>query len=166
LLGDHGLILKGPTLYEGLTKVGLIFNGENIPAKQIIDEPVSTLDLAATIYDYCDVESPPEAQSQSLRKLVGGEKISRDVAYNEWRAGSDRYNMTLDLRLVRTKRYKAIFELESGDGEVYDLYNDPHEMINLFNNPKNKKVKKELRDMMLERPGNILERVLPRVAVN
>ena len=134
-MGDHGLILKGPTLYEGLTKVGLILSGPNITANQIIDEPVSTVDLAATMCDYCDVETPPEAQSQSLRNLIRGEKNIRDVAYNEWRAGSDRYNLTLDLRLVRTKRYKAIFELESGDGEIYDLHDDPHEMINLYNDP-------------------------------
>lgn len=166
LLGDHGLILKGPTLYEGLTKVGLILSGPNITANQIIDEPVSTVDLAATMCDYCDVETPPEAQSQSLRNLIRGEKNIRDVAYNEWRAGSDRYNLTLDLRLVRTKRYKAIFELESGDGEIYDLHDDPHEMINLYNDPNHQRIKNELRDMMLERPGSVLEYELPRIAVN
>jgi len=166
LLGDHGLILKGPTLYEGLTKVGLIVNGPNISTNQIVDEPVSTLDLAATFYDYGNVEAPPEAQSQSLRNLLEGKQETRDVTYNEWLTGSDRYKMTLDLRLVRTKRYKAIFELESDDGEMYDLQEDPFEMVNLFNDSGYKKIKNELRDMMLERPGNTLETELPRVAVN
>ena len=166
LLGDHGLILKGPTLYEGLTKVGLIINGPNIPADEIIDEPVSTLDLAATFYDYCNVEAPAEVQSQSLRKLIEEKQKTRDVAYNEWKAGSDRYNLTLDLRLIRTKRYKAIFELESGTGEMYDLQEDPFELINIFEDHGYKKIRKELTEMMGERPGSILKRELPRVAVN
>lgn len=166
LLGDHGLILKGPTLYEGLTKVGLIINGPNIPADKIISEPVSTLDLAATFYDYCNVEAPPEIQSQSLRELMEGKQKTRDVAYNEWKAGSDRYNLTLNLRLIRTKRYKAIFELESGTGEMYDLQEDPFELINIFEDRGYKKIKKELTEMMVERPGGILTRELPRVGVN
>ncbi len=166
LLGDHGLILKGPTLYEGLTRVGLIVSGPNIAVNKIITEPVSTLDLAATFYDYGNVETPPGVQSQSLRNLLEGKHETRDVSYNEWRTGSDRYKITLDLRLVRTKRYKAIFELGSGSGEIYDLHNDPFEMVNLFNDAGYKKIQSELRGMMLQRPGETLARDLPRVAVN
>jgi arylsulfatase A-like enzyme len=166
LLGDHGLILKGPTLYEGLTKVGLIVRGPSIPAGQIISEPVSTLDLAATFYDYSGVESPSAAQSQSLKRLLEQQSETRDMAYNEWRAGSDRYQMTLDLNLVQTKRFKATFELESGDGEMYDLQEDPNEMVNLFHDPGYRNAKKELEDMMHARPGEKLEEPLPRVGIN
>ena len=166
LLGDHGLILKGPTLYEGLTKVGLIFNGPNIAANQIVDQPVSTVDLASTFYDFCGINNQFNIQSRSLRKLIESKQETRDVAYNEWRTGSDRYNLMLDLRLVRTKKYKATFELESGDGEMYDLQEDPSEMNNLYNDLGYKKIKRELREMMLERPGDILDTELPRVGVN
>ena len=72
----------------------------------------------------------------------------------------------LDLRLVRTKKYKATFELESGDGEMYDLHEDPFEMNNLYNDLGYKKIKRELREMMLERPGDVLDTELPRVGVN
>ena len=166
LLGDHGLILKGPTLYEGLTKVGLIFNGPNVSENQIIDQPVSTVDLASTFYDFCGINNQYDIQSKSLRGLIEGKQETRDVAYNEWRAGSDRYNLTLDLRLIRTKTYKATFELESGEGEMYNLREDPSEMNNLYNDLGYKKIKRELREMMLERPGDILDTELPRVGVN
>ena len=88
------------------------------------------------------------------------------MAYNEWRAGSDRYQMTLDLNLVQTKRFKATFELESGDGEMYDLQEDPNEMVNLFHDPGYRNAKKELEDMMHARPGEKLEEPLPRVGIN
>lgn len=166
LLGDHGLILKGPTLYEGLTKVGLVVRGAGIAASQVIAEPVSTVDLAATFYDYAGVETPPGAQSQSLRPLLERKSETRDMAFNEWRTGDDRYLMTLDLNLVRTKRYKAIFELESGEGELYDLEDDPHELVNRYHDPKFQKTKQELKDMMRSRPGPLLETPLERVALN
>jgi len=166
LLGDHGLILKGPTLYEGLTKVGLIFNGPGIAQGSIIDEPVSTLDLAATMYDYAGIETPPGAQSRSLKGLVEARGETRDMAYNEWDAGGGRYAVDLNLRLVRTKRYKAIFELESGAGELYDLHDDPNEMVNRYDDPGFKKIKKELEDIMHARPGAILKTPLKRIAIN
>ncbi|HIF58062.1 MAG TPA: DUF4976 domain-containing protein [Rhodospirillales bacterium] len=77
-----------------------------------------------------------------------------------------RYNLTLDLRFVRTKRYKAIFEVESGTGEIYDLQEDPFEINNLFSDAGYKNIQNKLREMMLERPGDFLEIELPRVAIN
>ena len=49
-LGDHGLILKGPMHYEGLLKVPMIVKGPGVPAGKVVDEPVSTLDLAPTFW--------------------------------------------------------------------------------------------------------------------
>jgi arylsulfatase A-like enzyme len=51
-LGDHGLLLKGPMAYEGLLRIGLLFEGPGVPAGKIVADPVSTLDLAQTFCDY------------------------------------------------------------------------------------------------------------------
>src|SRR5688572_6235154 len=76
-LGDHGLILKGPMAYEGLLRVGLIFQGPGVPLGKVIADPVSTLDLTATFADYGGVAMGRALHSRSLRKLVEG-KDSRD----------------------------------------------------------------------------------------
>lgn len=44
-LGDHGLVLKGPMMYDGLMRVGLIMRGPGIDAGRVITDPVSTMDL-------------------------------------------------------------------------------------------------------------------------
>ena len=38
--------------YEGLLRVPLIARGPQIPAGKVVGDPVSTLDLAATMFDY------------------------------------------------------------------------------------------------------------------
>ena len=58
-LGDHGLVLKGPMMYDGLLRVGLIMRGPGIEAGRVIGEPVSTLDLYATINDYAGASALP-----------------------------------------------------------------------------------------------------------
>jgi arylsulfatase A-like enzyme len=67
-----------------------------------------------------------------------------------------RCGVGLQLRSVRTKRYKATFELTSGAGELYDLADDPQETTNLFDDPGHAAVRKELEGLMRERPGPVL----------
>ena len=157
LLGDHGLYLKGPTPYEGLLRVGMLFQGPNVPAGKIVEDPVSTLDLAATFLDLADVEKPEEIQSESLLPLIAnGSGATRDMAYNEWNLAATRCGVPLEMRTIRTKSHKCTFELLSGAGELYDLVNDPLEMTNLFDDAGYRTVRTELEDMMRARPGKVL----------
>ena len=155
LLGDHGLYLKGPTAYEGLLRVGMIAAGPGIPENNVIAEPVSTLDLAATFYDYAGVERPGNLQSRSLRPLIenaGG----RDAAYSEWNLHPSRTGVELRLRTVRTASAKLTLDLISGVGELYDLANDPDEMDNLYDDPAGATLRRDLTGLVHARPGAIL----------
>jgi arylsulfatase A-like enzyme len=156
LLGNHGLYLKHPIPYEDLLRVGLVIQGPGVRAGQVVQEPVSTLDLAATFYDYVGIPKPDAMQGRSLRPLLAGQGEMRDVAYSEWHVHASRCGVGLKLRTVRTRTHKCTFELDSGAGELYDLVHDPGEMVNRFNDPGYGKVRKELEDMMYARPGTIL----------
>ena len=155
LLGDHGLYLKGPTAYEGLLRVGLIAAGPGIPENKVVAEPVSTLDLAATFYDYAGVERPGNVQSRSLRPLIEGAE-GRDVAYSEWNLHPSRTGVELQLRTVRTASAKLTLDLISGVGELYDLANDPDEMDNLYDDPAGAALRRDLTVLVRARPGAIL----------
>jgi hypothetical protein len=94
--------------------------------------------------------------SQSLRPLLTGDGHSeRDHAYNEWRLGPSRCGVALDLRTVRTRSAKLTVELTSGVGEMYDLSNDPHECVNLFDDPKHRGLREELMQRLMSRPDDI-----------
>lgn len=158
LLGDHGLYLKGPTPYEALLRVAMIARGPGIAEGEVITEPVSTLDVPATLCDYGGVELDEIAQSDSLRPLLEAQPSAsgRDVAYSEWNVNASRCGVPLSLRTVRTASSKLTIELNSGAGELYNLNNDPNEMENLFQEGDASPVQRELEEMIRDRPGKIL----------
>jgi arylsulfatase A-like enzyme len=138
--------------YEGLLRVGLLFEGPGVPAGRVVNDPVSTLDLAQTFCDYAGTALPPTAHSRSLRPLVERDDASRDFALSEWDLRPSRTGVALQLRTVRTQRHKLTLDLISGAGEMYDLQEDPSEMDNLFGDPARAAVQRELTDMIRSRP--------------
>lgn len=164
LLGDHGLYLKGPTAYEGLLRVGLIMKGPRVPPNQRVDEPVSTLDLAATFADIGGAQLDPAAQSRSLLPVISGAQ-TRDVAHSEWHVNEGRCGVPLELHTVRTKDWKCTVELRSGAGEMYDLRNDPEEMRNLYDDPAATVMRRQADDLIRSRPGPVLKERLPVIGM-
>ena len=69
-----------------------------------------------------------------------GEAAARDFAMSEWELLPNRVGVALSLRCVRTKTDKLTMDMRSGAGELYDLVNDPDEMVNLFDDPIHAKV--------------------------
>lgn len=159
-LGDHGLMLKGPMFYEGLLRVGMIARGPGVAASRVVDDPVSTLDLAATFADYAGVTAPAGWHSSTLSPLWrqdGAATHSRRFAYSEWKLGPARCGVTLDLRAARTRDAKLTLEMGTGVGELYVLGEDPDEMQNRFEDPSYKGLRDELEDMIRSRPSDEMD---------
>jgi arylsulfatase A-like enzyme len=158
LLGNHGLYLKHPIPYEDLLRIAMVVRGPGVRNAQVVRDPMSTLDLAATFHDYAGIAPARALQSCSLRPFLEAQQAaSREVAYSEWHVHPSRCGVAVKLRTVRTRTHKCTFELDSGAGELYDLVNDPEEMHNRFDDPAYAKVRAELYDMMRARPGEIVE---------
>lgn len=158
-LGDHGLILKGPMhyeglLHEGLLRVGMIVRGPGVPAGTIVNDPVSTLDLGASFYDYAGAGALLEQHGRSLRPLIEGRGAARDYALNEWELLPSRAGVQLSLRTVRTKSAKLTVDLRSEAGELYDLAEDPDELVNRFDDDAYAGRRRELMDMIRARPDD------------
>lgn len=153
-LGDHGLILKGPMHYDGLLRVPMIVRGPGVPKSKVVDDPVSTLDLGPTFYDYGSAMALQTQHGASLRPLIETDTASRDYAYNEWELLPTRAGVGLSLRTVRTKTHKLTIDEQSGAGEMYDMINDPGETTNLFEHPAHKSVQAELLEYIARRPDD------------
>ncbi|NYT25033.1 sulfatase-like hydrolase/transferase [Alcaligenaceae bacterium] len=161
-LGDHGLVLKGPMMYDGLLRVGMIVRGPGVPPGQVIKDPVSTVDLFSTILDYAQTSPGRQVDSRSLRPLIERQG-QRDFAYNEWDLRAGRVGVALDLRTVRTQRHRMTIEVNSGAGELYDLQEDPHELHNRYEDPAHRNIRRELADMISQGRNGLPERRLPVV---
>ena len=153
-LGDHGLILKGPMHYDGLLRVPMIVRGPGVPKSKVVDDPVSTLDLGPTFYDYGSANALQTQHGASLRPLIETDTASRDYAYNEWELLPTRAGVGLSLRTVRTKTHKLTIDEKSGAGEMYDMINDPGETTNLFDHSAHKSVQAELLEYIALRPDD------------
>lgn len=153
-LGDHGLILKGPMHYEGLLRVPMIVRGPGVRAGASVDQPVSTLDLGPTFFDYGGATALQTQHGATLRPLLETEGAERDFALNEWGLLPGRVGVALELRTVRTRSHKMTVDLNSGAGELYDLEADPDECTNLFDAPEAMGIRKRLEGYLASRPND------------
>lgn len=163
MLGDHGLYLKGPMAYEGVLRVGLVMTGPGIPAGGVVADPVSTVDLAATFCESAGIEHEG-VQSRSVLDVIQ-ERRHPEVVWSEWHVHPSRLGVDLKLRTVRTARYSCTFELNSGNGELYDMQEDPFQLVNRFDDPGFVRVREEMRGLMLSRPGTVRERLAEPVGM-
>ena len=143
MLGAHGMREKN-VFYEESAHIPLMMRLPGvIKPKTVIKNPVSQINLFATILDYLKAGTYP-SDGHSMRKLIDGtEKKGWDFAISEWNWRGD----TEPNFMVRTKDWKYICA-HSAKSKVIDvLYNlkkDPHEMNNLIGrNPDRKKYKKQ-----------------------
>ncbi|MTI03378.1 sulfatase [Roseibium sp. RKSG952] len=133
LLGDHGLIRKGPSPYRSLLHVPLIMAGPGIaPGER--NTITSHLDLRATLQDYIGLRSQPTDGHSFQPLLSDRDAPARSELFAEYhpRTRMDTYNQTL-----MTGDWRITIYPENPEwGELFHLLNDPGEHINLFFEPK------------------------------
>jgi arylsulfatase len=147
MLGDHGVYLKGPYLYDGLTRVPLMIRWPGkFKGGTKVDALVELVDLAPTLLEAAGIVVPSGMQGRSLMPLLTGATTKhRDSVYMEYLDANATYEIPPMLTGVRTDKYKLNFYDKPRTGELYDLVKDPNEFNNLWNDPHSK----DIREMML-----------------
>ncbi|EOD33207.1 hypothetical protein EMIHUDRAFT_202442 [Emiliania huxleyi CCMP1516] len=132
MLGDHHMQSKN-IFYEGSVHIPLIMRLPGvIPAGKVVSEPVSNMALFGTITDYLGLPGLAPSTSESLRPLIEGTKSNGSVIFSFWDTDVEPAYMALD------GRFKLMIgRKETGGGvdALYDLQNDPTEVINLLRSP-------------------------------
>lgn len=131
--GNHGLWLKGPIHYDDVLRVPFLIQWKGkIPSGVRTGSLISLVDVAPTLMDICGIEPEPSMQGMAQSETFKNpEKASRDWCLVENRAEPDFYVKTLVM-----DRYKLNYYLDRGEGELYDLQEDPNEFVNLYNKPE------------------------------
>jgi arylsulfatase len=143
MLGDHGLLLKGPMMYEGAMRVPCILRWPTrVPAGQRVDGLVSLADVAATISHAAGIEAPAGGHGRSLVEVAAGTSEPRKAVLAEYRDSGHPSDPAISTTLVCNGRYKAIVWHRQHDhgaeptGELYDLEADPDELVDLWHDPQ------------------------------
>jgi len=140
----HKLIFKGPFLYEHMVRVPLIIRVPAAlggPKARRIRQDTVNVDLVPTLLDFAGAP-PVTCQGSSLKPALtaSGPMPRRDFVVSEYYSKQRWVN---PIRMLRTDQYKYNRYILHGE-ELYDLKNDPHELVNLAGSPKYAKVQKEL----------------------
>lgn len=129
LLGDHGLIRKGPSPYRALLNVPMLMAGPGIvPGERT--GITSHLDLRSSLQSYLDLPVTPTDGASFAEMLTDPDAPGRDRLFAEYhpRTRLETYNQT-----ILTPEWRFTYYPERSDwGEMFDLTSDPGEHKNLF----------------------------------
>lgn len=127
--GNHGLWLKGPLHYEDIIRVPFIVRWPGVvPANVRSESLISLVDVAPTLLDVIGCSVPVTMQGVSQRETW------RNPAHacRSWCLVENRAEPSVYVKSLVTPRYKLNYFLGWGEGELYDLQEDPHEFVNLY----------------------------------
>ena len=140
-LGAHGLFLKGVAAFEEAYRVPLVLKGPGVEPDTVVEQPVSLLDLGRTLVRLLLGEEFGGHGRDLSGLLKGGSEPggSEAEAFAEFHGQRLGYTQ----RIVWRGRYKYVFN-GFDDDELYDLQEDPHELVNLAARPESREVLREL----------------------
>lgn len=126
LLGDHRLPYKW-LMYESVIHVPFIlWDARSGRQGTCVDSLVSLMDLGPTLLDAAGVAVPEHLEGASLLPWTKG----RVCASRDFVCAEDNY-----LTMFREERYKMVLYTGATYGELYDLKEDPHELVNRWDDP-------------------------------
>ena len=141
MLGERGLWFK-MSFFEGSARVPLMISASSM-GSQVINSPVSTIDLCPTICELAGVtmsEVKPWIMGESLCGIMRGEKRQSPVLM-EYAAEASHAPMVC----IRRERWKYIF-CSLDPEQLFDLDKDPHELDNLIEKTDYKSTVQSFRD--------------------
>ncbi|WP_065328265.1 choline-sulfatase [Tritonibacter mobilis] len=146
MLGERGLWFK-MSFYEGSSRVPMMISAPHM-APGLVTDPVSNIDVCPTLCDLAGVsmeEVMPWTAGESLVSLGQGETRTTPVAM-EYAAEASYAPMVS----LRSGQYKLNLCTLDPD-QLFDLDADPHERLNLANDPTHAEAYAELKAIAAER---------------
>ncbi len=140
-VGSHRMQDKGPAMYDDIYRIPLVARLPQGARASVDTRFVSLVDLPATFLDLAGVEIPEEYDGVSLVPALKGEEVRR------WRehitAEFHGHHFPYPQRMIRTERHKLVIN-PPDINELYDLSQDPGELVNRIDDEAYRDVKREL----------------------
>ena len=144
-LGSHGFMNKGPFLYEDYIHTPLLmrFPGR-IAAGAGSPSLFSSIDVLPTVLSMLGLPVPEGLHGMNLLPALSGDpSCARQHVFAEM------VSLVAGVKMIRTNEAKLQLRWHPPEmNELYDLQNDPDEMINQIDNPKYAPVVAKLTDQI------------------
>ncbi len=128
-MGEHGEPEHGFFVYESTIRIPLIFSlPGKLPRGRRESGLVQAIDIFPTIAEFAGIGTDSPLDGRSLLPLLRGEGWQEIPVYSEAFLGYFGYGWS-PTRSIRTRGWKLV---EAPRMELYDLAEDPKELVNLY----------------------------------
>ncbi|NCU25206.1 DUF4976 domain-containing protein [Candidatus Nomurabacteria bacterium] len=154
-LGSHRLSGKGPAAYDEICRIPLIIRWPGVSACNTVStKPASHIDIVPTIFDAAGIDIPQWIDGTSIRDAISDPDNSSDkeiyIEFTRFEIDHDGFDGFQPIRAVFDGRYKLVINLLDTD-ELYDLANDPGELVNIINDPDHDDIRNELHGKIIRK---------------
>ncbi|SEA03698.1 Arylsulfatase A [Porphyromonadaceae bacterium KH3R12] len=178
-VGEYGLMKKGVGLDDAIARIPMQWVGPGIKASAVPhDGHVSIIDIFPTICEVMGADIPMGVQGRSLWPLLqgkdypekefesvmvqdgfGGMYYTRDDTTDYQEEGAvgkkglffdelNTWTQSGTIRMLRKGDWKLVYDMD-GNGQLYNLKDDPSELDNLFGSQSYKSIKDEMVENLL-----------------
>jgi arylsulfatase A-like enzyme len=150
-LGDHRFGATKNCPYEACIKVPFIVHAPAFYAPRVDSSLVANIDLAPTIAQWAGVTTPDDVDGASMVPLLENPSAPwrSEILLEHWPTEEGVGSMIPEFSSIRTAEWKYT-EYSTGEVELYDLVNDPHELQNIAG-------KRDYRDIQAELAAKLQE---------
>ena len=142
--------------HDGCVHIPMIFHGPGFSGGRTVGGLTSLIDIPATILDCAGIEPPAHFRGRPLGKMINNtgavwedcvfiqiseSHVGRCVRTSKWK-----YSVSADADGWNDQRADEYFE-----SYLYDLESDPHERVNLVNDPGYAGVRSQLAELLLQK---------------
>jgi uncharacterized sulfatase len=153
MMGAHGLVGKGPAMYEEITWMPLIVERPaRAGAGTLCETVVSHIDLLPTMLELAGMQGPSILEGENIAPLLqGAENPGRSaiIEFQRYEIEHDSWGGFQPVRCIVDARHKLVINLLHTD-ELYDLAQDPAEVVNLIDDPAHVSIRDALHDRLLD----------------
>jgi arylsulfatase A-like enzyme len=161
-LSDHGCHFRTRNQeykrsgHESSIHVPLVISGPRFNRSRTVQDLISHVDIAPTLLDAVGVPVPASMQGRSMMATVdGGESTARrDEVFVQ-------ISESMTARALRTPQWTYVVAVPDGKSRVsaaeyteyqlYDLYSDPHQLVNLAGRRETREIASRLRERLKAR---------------
>jgi len=144
MMGAHRMRLKGTLPYEEIFRVPLLVRvPDEARPRAVVDDLVVNVSLPGTLIEAAGMTVPPSFRGGSLLPAMrrAHQPDSEEVFFEHYGA----YWGLHPFRAIRTQRWKYIkYYGPDRTDELYDMENDPHELLNRAADPALREAKADL----------------------